>query len=864
MKFFRLLYICLISFITSPFLYGMDFGMDFSDDFYFIPPSKSPQKLPTPKQTTKQVSTNTPPPLSKSNIIESTDNSENTPSSSYQKELERIELTRKLQVMKNDLAKFTSPKNIRLQELEQSAKKLRENLNSLTSPLFGAIPEQSSELKEKISQALNQYNEKTRVLNTYLIPWIASTEPIKRIPMEKLSDIVIDTTTPMLASPFLRHPIAEAFVTINRAIAYNNQEFIIQAMHNFKDTYRNFGLTSTDFFQIENAVSLKQYLFKTYLWNLSNRTFPETLAEISNCLPFLFNVIAYQQQQQNLNKKSESQTDNDKRLQLIDLIQADLLTILNFLQANNILNKNIDLIKDILLRTQLNHITQQACLLLLNKIGKFYSEIKSDFAITIIDDIAAYYFESLEKQESQEQKDALMSRIIKLLNSVPLLEPLFSETLQISAIADDELEDYLEKVTLLELNAHPSPSIQQKLKVIEADIKKEVYERSARARIEAEKAQQETIEFERLETEQPAEEFEKELDEWFKTTEAALVESTAIHTIGKTASRSPAEVTRTDLNALDIAATQYAKERDHQNPSIEKMYELERARLEDALVKKESLHQNYLVTLSNTDLVEKIKQSAVTLLSSHKTSNNDAPLIPINEKTLTPIFKYTDQLIKNKAATGKDGVIVANHFIDIAKTIDVLRKIAHVLDPQDHKHKKDINQRIQWLMYIVNHRDKDELIQQIKERKGRFNRQEKTIIKDIINNYYFSSHAGSYVEPLFTAKNSVLAAIETMEAPQNTEQTSTMPIITDDQLKLPAGQILSQESIGSPLEPGNNSSEQILPGLTEEQPQPIFDIELQKNQPPAPQTEQKQMNQAPSLWENIINAIQSWFKGLFW
>src|SRR5690606_11456861 len=107
-----------------------------------------------------------------------------------------------------------------------------------------------------------------------------------------------------------------------------------------------------------------------------------------------------------------------------------------------------------------------------------------------------------------------------------------------------------------------------------------------------------------------------------------------------------------------------------------------------------------------------------------------------------------------------------HHFIDIAKTIELLRKISHVLDPEDSNNQKNVNSRIQLLFNNINNRDKNELIQQIKEGKGRFNRREKNVITSIINDYYFPSHATSYIEPLFTVKESILDAIAKMRPEQ--------------------------------------------------------------------------------------------------
>lgn len=263
---------------------------------------------------------------------------------------------------------------------------------------------------------------------------------------------------------------------------------------------------------------------------------------------------------------------------------------------------------------------------------------------------------------------------------------------------------------------------------------------------------------------------------------------------------------------------------------------------------KKSLPENYRATLSNKDIVEKIKAVALPLLSSST--------MPINDTTLKPIFTYTDQLIKNKASTGKDGVIDSHHFINIAKTIELLRKISHVLDPKDSNNKKNVNSRIQLLFNNINHRDKNELIQQIKEGKGRFNNAEKSVIKDIINDYYFSSHANSYMEPLFYIKRDILGAIEKMGSEQSSNQgplrsaQSAVTITEETNISPQISEIVDKPAEIQPLQ--NNST---TPVIAEENPSQIL--------PTTDDIQDVNINQTPSFFENLSNSISYWLRWLF-
>jgi len=874
MKFFNLLHICLMSFLIVPFAYGMTF---FPEEYFSLSSSQSSNEsieldpLPTEMTSSKE----NPVSTAAFEIIESQNKPARTLPDVQQKMVQYGQLTKKLNVMESDLFTFNtfkpSSEKTSLQQKEL-AEKLKINLQTLENPDFKEIDYLSEPLKKKISIALEKYDderesEKKHALKT-IITSTQPTESISHTFINEVPRITIKETIHSLPYPNLTHPLAQAFTFINTAIDNNKEDPLINAIKSFQRLYKNFEVLMS-YFRVENAYILKQDMFKNYLLNLSttNQTPDKVVDEISEFLPFFLNEIEFYQRQQNTAKNEE----------LMELLDAHLLTTLSSLkQTNPTLTKNIDLIQEILSKTRLNKTTKQACLLLLNKAGKFYPQIASDLAIIIIDDIAANYFTLSEQSQSQTQNNKLIAQTIQLLALVQSLEPLLSARLHISNMSDTQLEGYLKKIHTFTFNMYLPPSTKQILQYMESLIFDEINKRLEHAvtqaklkSVEQEKTQEiisketnpkkkslkrtnKTLDIKKLD------ELEKEINTFLAEVETPLAVHAMQAIMADVQTKPWDNISKEDYIELREAIQKYGKEEPSTvgQSTVKLAYEL-LEKIDDILGKQESLHKDYLAALSNTKLVNKIKDSAGPLLSSSKAS--------IDDEDLKPILKYTDQLIKNKAATGKDGVIVANHFKDIAETIDLLRKIAHVLDPKDSSNKnnlREINTRIQWLMYNINNRDKNELIQQIKERKGRFNHPEKNIIKDIINDYYFSSYAHSFIEPLFAAKNSILAAIETMESQRNAEPVPVIPIIAKGQPETPSVSISTQEPTKSPV-----VQEPVMPKQDEVNAQQVLNIfpqNLKEKQPTAQQIPQEQINQTPSFWENIINTISSWFNWFFW
>jgi hypothetical protein len=410
------------------------------------------------------------------------------------KETEQYNLLReKLRQIGSDLFEFKKGNTATVNTPAQSekAEKLRKNLKLLESPDFNEIPDWPNALKTDISKTLIEYDQnklkKERELKIYFTP---STAPIKTtdlITIEKLA-LPKNITNNPLNYPHLKNPIAQAITDINFAVVEKSENGLIRAITNFKQSNQNFIIKNMDFFRINKPNDpllnqLKINILNHYILKLSQ---PYIKHEILDTIPAINTILSELCKSiplflDTINQEEISQNPSSE---LIQLNTNDLLMILQYLQQKDeSLTPNISLVKDIVLETKLNENSKKACLLLLNKLGNFYPQMQSDLTNTIIDDIAINYFKLSGNSLSQEQKIGFITQVIEWLAIISSFNPPLSEKLLISNIADDQLQDYISKIQLLELNCNPSLLTKQKLQELQTKIFQEAHIRPKRANV---------------------------------------------------------------------------------------------------------------------------------------------------------------------------------------------------------------------------------------------------------------------------------------------------------------------------------------------------------------------------------------------
>lgn len=285
--------------------------------------------------------------------------------------------------------------------------------------------------------------------------------------------------------------LAETLIKINKAAIINSENVLWQAIKDFKSK-KDYKIFDIELLRTKNSDELKADIFNRYIFNLlrTNQTSNTITAEICTAIPSFLNTIYVSQE-----------LSDDNSAELTYRTRADLKAILQYLKGQDTsLDNNLQLIEEIVTTTILTKNSIKICLLLLNKAGNFYPEIKSEIAQTIIDNITAYYFTLSAQLPSNWNNNELMAQTIQLLAIVPQLEPLFSKTLPISNIADEDLEDYLEKIILLKLINNSSKLVQDTLENMSYDIQKESDERLRQAAIAKQKKGETPIEQDAQET----------------------------------------------------------------------------------------------------------------------------------------------------------------------------------------------------------------------------------------------------------------------------------------------------------------------------------------------------------------------------
>ncbi len=257
--------------------------------------------------------------------------------------------------------------------------------------------------------------------------------------------------------PSMQKPwIMDIFDQINQAVLLNNAKLFREAIESYN---KKLFVSKTKFEELNTADDFKRETIKAYAQSLSKTLSPtqDTIRKNAAQLipPYLDQLYSYQLEEKN-----------------VAMIELEKETILKIIACifDTPSNPYANLIKDIISSERILDIEKRhTCLLLVNKQGNFYPKLKSAAVQEIIDNIAKDYNVSSHQQNFKQQQDQFIAQAIKCLTILPTMEPILSGTLPISRIGDSEMEDYLDKIELLNRNINDS-SIKEKLEKISKDI----------------------------------------------------------------------------------------------------------------------------------------------------------------------------------------------------------------------------------------------------------------------------------------------------------------------------------------------------------------------------------------------------------
>ena len=157
-----------------------------------------------------------------------------------------------------------------------------------------------------------------------------------------------------------------------------------------------------------------------------------------------------------------------------------------------------------------------------------------------------------------------------------------------------------------------------------------------------------------------------------------------------------------------------------------------------------------LPKLSGDTIVTNVQEIVTKFLESHQDARE------IDKNTLDTLIMYANEL-HNRKPVIVDDILKLDSFTNIAMMINELSRCPNLQQKYDSEH--SIQDKINSLSNDI-WPNKELLIEQIKNHKGRFAKDSPEEIKSLMENYYFSSYAKKPQDLLFEAKLEVMNTIK--------------------------------------------------------------------------------------------------------